>query len=106
MYAVIEQSGSQTMVREGDVVTIDLLDDAKPGDTVTFDKVLVVGDAGGGAKVGTPYVGGASVSAEVVKPEVKGPKVKIYKFSERKGYKRKTGHRQPFTTVKVTAIKG
>jgi large subunit ribosomal protein L21 len=108
MYAVIEESGGQRRVAQGDQILIDLSEGgaAAPGSTITFDRVLVVGEAGGAAKVGTPYVKGASVSAEIVDPAVMGEKIHIYKFSEKKAYKNKTGHRQRYTAVKITAIKG
>ena len=108
MYAVIEESGGQRRVTEGEKILIDLSEagEAKAGAKITFDKVLVVGDEGGTAKVGTPYVKGASVSAEVVDPTVMGDKIHIYKFSEKKTYKNKTGHRQRYTSVKITGIKG
>ncbi len=113
MYAIIEESGSQRKVFEGETVLIDLLGggEAKAGDKVTFDLVLAVGEPGGStadgkAKLGTPYVKGASVTAEVVEPVVMGEKLDIHKFRTKKGYKRKTGHRQRYTSVKVTAIKG
>jgi large subunit ribosomal protein L21 len=112
MYAIIQESGAQRKVVEGDVILVDLLDGgrAAPGQVVTFDKVLVVGEPGGTAgdgktRVGTPYVGGAAVTAEVLEPDVPGEKIHIYKYREKKGYKRKTGHRQRYTRVKVTAIR-
>lgn len=108
MYAVIEESGGQRRVVEGDEFLIDLAEGgmAKAGAAISFDKVLVVGDEGGSAKVGAPFVKGASVTAEVVEPTVMGEKLHIYKFSEKKTYKNKTGHRQRYTAVRVTAIKG
>lgn len=113
MYAIIEESGGQRKVIEGETILVDLLDggQAKPGQAVTFDRVLVVGEPGGTpgagtAKLGTPYVVGASVTAEVVDPDVMGEKIHIYKYREKKGYKRKTGHRQRYTRVRVTAIRG
>jgi len=66
----------------------------------------VVGPAGGDAKLGTPYVSGASVTLEIVEPMVKGDKLYIYKFKAKKGYKRKTGHRQRYTAAKVASIAG
>jgi large subunit ribosomal protein L21 len=108
MYAVIEESGGQRRVVEGDKFLIDLAEGglAAAGASITFDKVLVVGDEGGSAKVGAPYVKGAAVTAEIVDPAVMGEKIHIYKFSEKKTYKNKTGHRQRYTAVKVTGIKG
>jgi large subunit ribosomal protein L21 len=106
MYAIIEESGSQRKVVSGDEFLADLLSEgqAKVGDAVTFDKVLVVGEVGGSAKIGQPYVKGAKVTAEVVEPFVKGEKVHIQKFGAKKAWQKKTGHRQPYTKVKVTGI--
>lgn len=108
MFAIIEESGSQRKVAKGDLMDMALVNsgEAKPGDKVTFDKVLVVGEAGGGAKIGLPYVSGASVTVEVVEPVVFGDKVEIWKFREKKAWRRHTGHRQRYTRVKVTAING
>ena len=108
MYAIIEESGGQRRVTQGDEILVDLLDggEATAGQAVTFDRVLVVGEPGGAAKVGRPYVAGATVTAEVVKPLVMGEKVHIYKIRPKKDSKRKTGHRQRYTSVRVTAIGG
>lgn len=107
-YAIIEESGGQRKVHQGDEILIDLYNsgEAKEGDSITYDKVLVVGPEGGSAKVGQPYVSGASVTAEVIDPVVMGDKLHIYKFRPKKHYKRKTGHRQRYTSVRVTAING
>lgn len=108
MYAIIEESGGQRLVSQGDQILIDLFQEggAKVGDNIRFDKVLVVGAVGGEAKIGQPYVNGAAVEAEVVDPTVKGEKVYIQKFREKKTWRKKTGHRQRYTLVKITAIKG
>ena len=108
MYAIIEESGGQRKVTADEQILIDLYGhgESKAGDSITFDKVLVVGETGGSAKIGTPYVGGASVTAEIVEPVVKGEKLHIYKFKPKVGYSRKTGHRQRYTAVKITSIKG
>lgn len=105
-YAIIEESGGQRKVHQGDEILIDLYNsgESKEGDSITYDKVLVVGPEGGSAKVGQPYVSGASVTAEVIDPVVMGDKLHIYKFRPKKHYKRKTGHRQRYTSVRVTAI--
>ena len=102
MYAIIEDSGTQIRVAKGDVIDIDLRDlgDRK---TITFDRVLLLGDNEKQATVGTPYVGGATVKAEVL-DEIKGPKIDVIKFKRRKGYKRKTGHRQRYLRVKIGSI--
>lgn len=106
MYAIIEESGGQRKVTQDEVILIDLYKggEAAEGEAVTFDKVLIVGEAGGDAKIGQPYVSGASVSAEVVKPVYQGEKLYIHKFKPKTGYRRKTGHRQSYTQVKITGI--
>ncbi|MAY75324.1 MAG: 50S ribosomal protein L21 [Phycisphaerae bacterium] len=109
MYAIIEESGGQRKVVEGDEILIDLFNGGQneAGSTITFDKVLIVGaDDAGSSKIGQPYVDGATVQAEVVDPEFKGEKLHIFKFKPKKGYKRKTGHRQRYTRVRVTSITG
>lgn len=109
-YAIIEASGGQLRVAQGDELLIDLIDGGSvaTGKVVTFDKVLLLGGGTGGAaaNIGTPYVKGASVTAEVVAGMVQGEKLFIYKHREKKTYKRKTGHRQKYTKVKITGIKG
>ncbi|MEL6329843.1 MAG: 50S ribosomal protein L21 [Planctomycetota bacterium] len=110
MYAIIEESGGQRKVVEGDEILIDLYEsgEADQGSTITFDKVVLLGDDADAtnSKIGQPYVDGAKVEAEVLDPAVKGEKLHIYKFKPKKGYKRKTGHRQRYTKVKVTSISG
>ena len=101
MYAIIEDSGTQFKVTAGDTLRID----RKVGEgekTVTFDKVLLVGGEGE-PKVGAPMLAGATVTADVIRA-VKGPKVVSIKHKRRKGYYKKTGHRQKYTAVKITAI--
>lgn len=107
-YAIIEESGGQRKVTQGEEVLIDLYKagEASEGESITFDKVLVIGEPGGSAKIGTPYVGGASVTGEVVEPMVKGEKLDIHKYRSKKGYRRKTGHRQRYTLVRVTGLNG
>ncbi len=108
MYAIIEESGSQRKVIQGEEILIDLHQEgaAALGSAIKFDKVLVVGDIGGTAKIGQPYVAGATVSAEVIDPMVMGDKLHIQKFQAKKTWQKKTGHRQRYTKVKVTAING
>ena len=100
MYAIIETGGKQYKVEQGDVVFVEKLG-VEEGETVTFDKVLVVG--GDDVKVGTPYVDGASVEASVVK-NGKDKKIIVYKYKAKKGYHKKQGHRQPYTKVEIKAI--
>lgn len=117
MYAVISTGGKQYRVKAGDLLHIEKLEGAKG--TVTFDQVLLVGE-GDSVKVGAPTLAGAKVTADVVVYEDKkaaaegrptsarsrglGDKVLVYKYRRRKGYRRKNGHRQPFTAVKIKSI--
>ena len=104
MYAIIEDSGTQIMVREGDVIDVDLRD-LKGASTVTFSKVVAKG-AGDGtpATIGAPYISGATVTAEVVDAAHQGPKLRLSKYSRRKGYRRTKGSRQEYIRVRVGAI--
>jgi large subunit ribosomal protein L21 len=101
VYAIISDRNNQATVRVGDVVTCDLLD-AEPGSTVTFDHVLLVGNEGN-VTVGKPTVDGAKVTGEVV-GESKGKKLVVFRFKRRKNIRRKTGHRQRYTQVRITGI--
>ncbi|MBQ1489608.1 MAG: 50S ribosomal protein L21 [Eubacterium sp.] len=103
MYAVIETGGKQYRVQAGDVVTVEKLG-AEVGESVEFDKVLVLSDDEG-LKVGAPYVEGAKVTAEVVETG-KAKKVVIFKYKSKKDYRKKQGHRQPFTTVEIKDLGG
>ena len=100
MYAIIETGGKQLKVEEGQTLIVEKLN-AEAGETVTFDKVLFV--SGDDVKVGTPYVEGASVTAKVVE-HGRGKKIVVFKFKRRKNYRRKQGHRQPYTKVTVEKI--
>jgi len=102
MYAIIKTGGKQYRVQQGDELRVEKLD-AKEGDKVVFDEVVAVG--GDKLVVGTPFVEGYAVTAEVLK-QGKGDKVVIYKYKAKKDYRRKNGHRQPFTLVKITDIGG
>jgi len=101
MYAIIEDSGTQFRVEEGQTLEIDLREAAE-GAKVTFDRVLLVADEKG-VRIGKPLVEGAKVTAEVV-GETKGPKLEIVKVRRRKSSRRHTGHRQKYLRVRVTAI--
>ena len=102
MYAVIESGGKQHRVTEGEILQLEKLD-AAAGDKVKFDKILLVGE-GKSVKIGTPYVDGSQVEAEVTR-QGRADKVKIIKFRRRKHSQKKQGHRQFFTEVKITGIK-
>ena len=101
MYAIIETGGKQYKVSEGDSIFIEKLEAAE-GETVTFDKVLVVAD-GDKVNVGAPAVDGASVTAKVEK-QGKSKKIYVFKMKRKKNYRRKKGHRQPFTKVTIEKI--
>lgn len=101
MFAVFESGGKQHRVREGDLIKLEKLD-AAAGEAVAFDQVLMVGD-GDEVVVGTPYVAGGKVTAEVV-GEGRHDKITVIKFRRRKNYHRKLGHRQHYTEVRVTGI--
>jgi len=107
MYAIIEDSGTQIKVTPGDVVDIDLRDLGRRKKKLSFDRVLLVGDAGSadGTTIGAPYVEGAAVTAEIL-GEIKGQKIDVVKFKRRKGYHRRQGHRQRYLRVKIAQIKG
>ncbi|MDO4566922.1 MAG: 50S ribosomal protein L21 [Oscillospiraceae bacterium] len=102
MYAVIETGGKQYRVCEGDVVYVEKLD-AKEGDTVSFERVLLVG-GDKNTRVGNPILEGASVSGKVVK-HGKAKKISVFTYRPKKDSKRKLGHRQQFTKVEITAVK-
>ena len=101
MHAIIETGGKQYKVTEGDTLFIEKLE-AEAGQAITFDKVLAILD-GDKATFGAPVVEGASVSATVVK-NGKGKKVRIFKYNPKKGYRKRQGHRQPYTKVQIGAI--
>ena len=101
MFAVIESGGKQHRVGEGEVLKLEKLGVA-PGENVVFVKVLMVAD-GDNFNVGTPYVSGGKVTAEVLS-EGRHKKVRIIKFKRRKDYLKRQGHRQWFTEVKITGI--
>lgn len=101
MYAVIKTGGKQYMVNEGDVLTVEKLD-VEPGAKVTFEEVLVVGN-NGDVKFGNPVVAGANVEATVLQ-NGRAKKIIVFKYKPKKDYRRKQGHRQPFTKVKIDKI--
>ncbi len=105
MYAVIKTGGKQYRVAPGDVIKVEKLD-GEVGAKVGFDQVLMVGDEGAddSAKIGTPVVAGAEVTAEVLE-QGKGDKVLIFKKKRRKNYRRTRGHRQHQTVLRISDIK-
>lgn len=102
MYAIVEIAGQQFKVQKDQKVYVHRLD-AKAGEKVTFDRVLLV-DNGGNVTLGAPAIEGANVTAEVVE-HVKGDKVIVFKKKRRKGYQKQNGHRQSFTAITITGIK-
>jgi large subunit ribosomal protein L21 len=102
MYAIIESCGKQYKVAEGDVVFFEKLD-VEADKKVTFDKVVLVSEDGK-VQVGNPYVKGIKVEGKVVS-HGKGKKIIVFKYKAKKNYRRKQGHRQPYTKVEITGIK-
>ena len=100
MYAVIRTGGKQYRVAQGDKLHVEKLD-GKVGDSITLTDVLLVG--GDALKVGTPLVAGAKVEAKITAQD-RGKKIVVFKFRRRKNYRRKRGHRQPFTELKITGV--
>jgi large subunit ribosomal protein L21 len=101
MYAVIKTGGKQHRVSEGELLTVEKLDGGK-GDSVVFDNVLMVAKEGE-IRVGTPVVEGAKVVGEIV-AQTKGPKIYVFKRKRRKGFHKKTGHRQQLTQMRIKEI--
>jgi large subunit ribosomal protein L21 len=101
-YAVVRAKGKQLIVKTGDVVTIEHIT-AEPGQEVTFEDILVV-SKDGTTSIGNPVVQGAQVAARVLR-HTRGPKLVAFKKKRRKGYKKKIGHRQELTVLKVEDIR-
>ena len=101
MHAIIVTGGKQYKVTEGDTLFIEKLD-VEAGDAITFDKALAILD-GDKATIGTPVVEGAKVQASVDK-NGRGKKIMIFKYNPKKGYRRRQGHRQPYTKVTIGKI--
>lgn len=99
MFAIVKTGGKQYKVQKDSVLVVEKIA-GKAGDKVTLDEVIMVGD-----KVGTPFVKGAAVEAEIVR-QTRGEKVLVFKKHRRHGYKRKNGHKQDLTLIKVLNIKG
>ena len=102
MYAIIETGGKQYKVQEGDIIFIEKLP-SEAGENVKFDKVLAV-SSDDGIVTGNPIVEGASVKATIVK-NGKSKKILVFKYKPKKGYRRRKGHRQPYTKVQIESIK-
>ena len=100
MYAIIATGGKQYRVSEGDVIYIEKID-AQVDSTVSFDVLLMGND--GDVKIGTPVFEGVKVEGKVV-GQIRGEKIVVYKYKSKKNYRRKQGHRQPYTKVEITKI--
>ena len=100
MYAVIVSGGKQYRVTKGDTIYVEKLDQ-QPDSTISFDVLMLGSDEG--VKIGTPTVAGAKVEGKVI-GQVKGEKIIIYKYKSKKNFDRKTGHRQNYTKVEITAV--
>ena len=103
MFAIIEESGHQLKVSEGQELAIDYRADAEVGQTIKFESVLLA-NGGGSSQIGAPLLDGAFVEAEVIDATVKGPKLEVQKIRRRKNSRRHTGHRQKYTGVRITSI--
>ena len=103
MYAIVEINGQQFKAEEGKKLFVHHIKDVEAGQTVEFDKVLLV-DKDGSITVGAPAVEGAKVVVEVVNPLVKGDKVIVFKMKRRKAYRKKNGHRAQFTEVSIKSV--
>ncbi len=103
MYAVVSTGGKQYKVSEGDVLRVEKIP-GEVGDEVSFDRVLLVSD-GEELTIGQPVVGEAAVKARIVE-QGKAKKILVFKYKRRKRYRRKQGHRQPYTAVKIDSIEG
>ncbi|MEW6244428.1 MAG: 50S ribosomal protein L21 [Bacillota bacterium] len=101
MYAIFETGGKQYRVSEGDVIRVEKLN-LEEGDTVTFDRVLLVSKSGK-VRTGTPTVEGARIEAKVLE-QGKGPKILVFKYKSKVQYRKRKGHRQPFTRVQIEKI--
>lgn len=102
MYAVVEIGGHQYRVAEGDVLYVDKQHE-ETGNSITFDQVLLINDGNGGLDLGTPVIEGATVEATLL-DQVKADKVIVFKKKRRKGYRKKNGHRQPMSQIKIESI--
>ena len=103
MYAIVEDSGTQIKMAEGDLIDIDIRELDDKAKSITFDRVLAVKDGDGPATLGTPYVDGMTVTADILEERL-ADKIDVIKFKRRKGYKRKQGHRQKLLRVRVSGI--
>ncbi|MEN6348559.1 MAG: 50S ribosomal protein L21 [Syntrophomonas sp.] len=104
MYAIILTGGKQYKVSEGTILKVEKLE-VQAGDKLVLDQVLMLNDESGAVKIGSPLVDGARVTAEVIE-QGREKKIVVFKYKKRKNYRRKQGHRQPYTKIKVEKIEG
>jgi large subunit ribosomal protein L21 len=102
VYAIIRDRGMQYRVQQGEILSIDLLDGVEPGSQIEIGEVLLIG-GGDSIKVGSPLVSGAKVRAEVLGMK-KGEKIVVFRYRNKKRYRRRTGHRQRYTQIKISEI--
>src|SRR6266699_7076564 len=102
MYAIVETGGKQYRVKPGDTVAVERLT-GEPGESLDLDRVLLVAGDGDQARVGSPGVDGAIVRAEVVE-HIRGEKIIVFRYKSKVRYRRKTGHRQSLTRLRITDI--
>jgi large subunit ribosomal protein L21 len=102
MYAIVETGGKQYRVRPGDTIAVERLP-GEPGETLDLERVLLVGGDGDETHLGTPALDGAVVRAEVVE-HGRGQKIIVFRYKSKVRYRRKTGHRQPLTRLRITDI--
>ena len=103
MFAIIEDGSRQYRVETGDQLRVDYRAGSEAGQTLSFDRILLA-NGGGDSMIGAPVIEGALVEAEIVEPEFKGKKLEVQKLRRRKNSRTHTGHRQKYTTVRVTSI--
>lgn len=104
MFAVVEIGGRQYKVSPNEKISVELLED-EAGKEIKFDKVLLISKDDKDAEIGMPFVKGATVDAKIVK-HFKGEKIRVFKFTPKKRYKKTQGHRQNYTELEITAING
>ncbi|HEY7535156.1 MAG TPA: 50S ribosomal protein L21 [Thermodesulfobacteriota bacterium] len=104
MQAVIKSGGKQYRVKEGDIIKVEKIG-GNYGDSVEFNEILMISDKEKGNKFGSPLLTGSAVKGEIV-GHVKGEKITVFKFKRKKGYRRKSGHRQVYTSIRITEVKG
>lgn len=102
MYAIIRDRGMQYRVQPGEILSIDLLDGVEPGSQIEIGEVLLIG-GGDSVQVGSPLVSGARVRAEVLGMK-KGEKIVVFRYRNKKRYRRRTGHRQRYTQIRISEI--